>query len=159
MKQMPVKAPTFWRRDHGFTLIELIIVLAILGILATISISNFASYRDKAEYVAVRTTLKHLMDGEDFYLFENSSFYPRNGKIKIPKGVARDIPELAYSFPEGHKNRYIIQGKNNAQRNYYRIEVRCDFDSNNNGKKDRITAYTDIWRGSVRANRVVRQLK
>jgi len=137
--------------SRGFTLVEILIVLGIMGILASISIPNFRSYVQKAEYASMMTTLKYLMDGEDFYILENDAFF----KVNVPSGTAMDVPELAYSFPDGHKNRYRIQVVNNSRRNRYKITVYCDFDSDGDGRDDRFTAITNIVNGEVRKNRLI----
>ena len=137
--------------SRGFTLVEIMISLAIMGILASISIPNFRSYMEKAELASMLTTLKYLMDGEDFYFLDNGAFFA----VNIPSGTAKEVPELAYSFPAGHKNRYRIRVINNKRRNRYKITVYCDFDSNGDGTNDRFTATTNILNGEVRKNRLI----
>jgi prepilin-type N-terminal cleavage/methylation domain-containing protein len=142
-------------KTGGFTLVELLIAIAILGILAAISIPNYRIYKDKAEKAAMLTTLKYLMDGADLHLLNDGG----NLTVNVPSGSAREIPELAYNFPEGHKNRYRIRVRNNRTRVFYRIDVFCDFDSNGNGRDDRFRAMTDIRRGEVRRNREIVQTR
>lgn len=51
------------RHRHGFTLIELMIVVAIIGILAAIAIPNFVRFQARARQSEANTNLKSLFTG------------------------------------------------------------------------------------------------
>jgi len=53
----------FRRNPHGFTLIELMIVVAIIGILAAIAIPNFIRFQARARQSEANSNLKTLFTG------------------------------------------------------------------------------------------------
>ena len=61
----------------GFTLVEVLIVVIIIGILAAIGIPQFAASIEKAKGGEARAGLGHLQTGEKVYFAENE-YYSTN---------------------------------------------------------------------------------
>ena len=80
-------------KTAGFTLVELMVGIILLGIFATIAVPIMKTYVVKARYSNVKATLRQLMNGQDAYFIENGSFYPEGpGKLTIKAVEETDLP-------------------------------------------------------------------
>jgi type IV pilus assembly protein PilA len=61
-------------RRRGFTLIELMIVVAIIGLLAALAIPNFLKFQARAKTSEAKTNLNALFTAQRSYLAEHSLF-------------------------------------------------------------------------------------
>ena len=60
--------------QKGFTLVELMIVVAIIGVLASIAIPNFTKFQARSKQAEPRANLKALFVAERSYFSERDSF-------------------------------------------------------------------------------------
>ncbi|WP_416548807.1 type II secretion system major pseudopilin GspG [Limnohabitans sp. DCL3] len=74
MDSMTTKSISKSRRQKGFTLIELMVVLAIIGVLAALIVPNVLGRADDARITAARTDVGNLMQALKLYKLDNQRF-------------------------------------------------------------------------------------
>lgn len=62
----------------GFTVVELLVVVIVIGILASITIVAYNGAQDRAEYARAKTDMKHINDALIIYKSQNGT-YPSTG--------------------------------------------------------------------------------
>ncbi len=65
------------KKIHGFTLVELVITIAIVIILSVISVPIYRGYVDKAKWSEAYATLGTILSAQKAYFSENGCFYKR----------------------------------------------------------------------------------
>lgn len=80
-----------WHRQRGFTLLELIIVIAIIGILATIALPAMKDLPRRAREAALKTDLRTMRDVIDQH-FGDKGHYPPSLDALVEAGYLRKIP-------------------------------------------------------------------
>lgn len=83
-------------KANGFTLIEMMIAVIIIGLLAAIALPNFVALSDRAREASVKSTMHSLQLGMEEAFSKSGGVYPEDDATV---GAA---PGLLDSMPEGH---------------------------------------------------------
>ncbi len=66
------------KRDRGFTLIEVVVVIAIVGILSATAIPLYNTYRQRTYGVEAIVMMRQILDAQTIHLLNNENFFPPN---------------------------------------------------------------------------------
>ncbi|MEM7583809.1 MAG: type II secretion system protein [Acidobacteriota bacterium] len=85
----------FWRRrrggEQGFSLLELIIVVTVIGILATIALPNLMQTPRRTNEAVLRTNLRTLREVIDQHNGDKG-YFPPSLDVLVEEGYLREVP-------------------------------------------------------------------
>jgi len=91
-----ITLPSTRKRFHGFSLMEVMIVVVIIGILAALAYPNLEKYLKRARQTEAKTNLSAIYTAQKIYFSLHQSY-------------ADDINELDLSLAQGDLYTYTIQ--------------------------------------------------
>lgn len=143
------------KNEKGFTLIELMIVVAIIGILAAIAIPRFAQLIDKAREAGARGNLGALRSATSIYYGDNKGQWPVDlTETVYTLGTPGEpfpgfIPSYMSAIPKATLQR------SNSHNNKNNVVYRTNFDVNSKHGPNHSIQHdeiTDNTRGTPHAN-------
>jgi prepilin-type N-terminal cleavage/methylation domain-containing protein len=92
-----IRRPARGAGDQGFTLVELLIVIVVLGILSGIVLFGVARFRSDATAAACKADVATVNVAADAYDAQTGS-YPANVAALVSGGYLKSTPSGSYTF-------------------------------------------------------------
>jgi type IV pilus assembly protein PilA len=93
LKQMHAK-----KGDQGFTLVELLVVIVIVGILTAIALPSFLNQSAKAKQVEAKTNMSAINKAQQLWRVERASFTTNFADLALGRLVGASDPAYAYTI-------------------------------------------------------------
>jgi len=123
------------RQESGFTLVELMVVVAILGILAVTAVPFYQTWQQRAYGSEASVMMRKLVEGQITFFLENNKFFPADGSsLAVYQNDPPTKPEidqitnaLKLTIPVGHQLDYSIHTDNTPGAEWCQIQISAAF--------------------------------
>ena len=106
------------RSEEGFTLVEMLLVLVVIGILTSISIPGLAGVRSQADSTAVMLEMSGIKNLLELEYMNNNYLYPED-QAEFEK-LNIENPERFIYESENERKDYSLKTVTDAEGNYYK---------------------------------------
>jgi type IV pilus assembly protein PilE len=98
------------RQKRGFTLVEILIVLVIIGILAGLAIPRYVGATSKAKQVEAKQLLRQIYTMEQSYRLEHDTFWIAPGGSKASRTNTKAFATIGVEIMVQARYEYEIRG-------------------------------------------------
>jgi type IV pilus assembly protein PilA len=84
--------------SQGFTLVELLVVIVIIGILTAIALPSFLNQSAKAKQVEAKNNISAINKTQQLWRVENAAFTTDFGDLALGRLVGANDPAYAYTI-------------------------------------------------------------
>lgn len=124
------------KHSHGFTFIELSVVLAILGILAAIAVPQYSNYRERAYNQTAISDLRNIAAAQESFFADHQKYKAVEECSSVEPGVKCSISDLpgVTSLSKGVSLTMTVSpGGFVANARHYKASKSCTWDSTKGG--------------------------
>jgi len=86
----PLAATLAGRRQHGITLIELMVVMVIVAVLGMVALPSYRQYSMRAQRTEAKTALLQLAANQERFYLQNNTYTNNLAALGFPGGVSEN---------------------------------------------------------------------
>ena len=101
-------------KEKGFTLIELMIVIAIIGILAAIAIPQFSAYRTRSYNSAAQADIRNAATAQEAYFVDENTYCSTTSVLSGTYGMPGLSANVILKVDGGTDKTYSMRSWNTA---------------------------------------------